>query len=255
MDQDRSLIEPGDHPDPTLDLMNEGQIRLGRVLQRALQPGEANAPNRKGARAALEFRAALGGMVRLAAGIPRDPYDPLSIGTTAGQTDLAVGLVADWGSGSVGARFTAGYTMQLAATVEHRATSPVTPLDLSAPIVTADWNPGDVIHLGVRPFFRIAEAFAVQLGIAYYRHGRDSYESTSPGVDPSIMEEGTKRDAWVFGGGMTYSSPSAADPRAKGLPVEAYWTYEGVVASSKGVVPKVRGVRFGLRLYFGLWSE
>ena len=200
------------------------------------------------------FRAALGGLVRLAAGLPRDPYDPLSIGTTTGQTDLAVGLVADWGSGSVGARFTAGYTVQLAATVEHRATSPVTPLDLGAQTVTVDWNPGDVVHLGVRPFFRLAQPFAVQVGLTYYRHGRDSYQSTSPGVDPSIMEEGTKRDAWVFGGGMTYSSPSAADPRAKGLPVEAYWTYEGVVASNKGVVPKVRGVRFGLRLYFGLWG-
>lgn len=200
------------------------------------------------------FRAVLGGMVRVPTGLPRDPYDPLSIGTTSGQTDLGLGLVADWGSGSVGARLTAGYTMQLAATVDHRATSPRTPLDLAAPIASVNWNPGDVLHLGVRPFFRLAPGFAVQLGITYFRHGKDGYQSDSPGIDTSLMEEGTERAALVFGGGVSYSSPSAADPRADGLPVEAYWTYQGVVASNKGVVPKVRGVRFGLRLYFGLWG-
>ena len=206
------------------------------------------------------IRAVIDGVVRIPTGLPRDPYDPLSLGTTSGQADVGLGLAADLGTGAFGARIRASYLVQLAATVEHRLTPVAMPVDPSAPIASLNWNPGDVLQLGLRPFVRLAPGLAIQIGVDYLRHGRDSYAYASqadaiPGLDPTLREAGTERDAWVVGGGITYSTPSAADPRATGLPVEAYWTYEGVAASSKGVVPKSRGVRFGARLYFRLWGR
>ena len=204
------------------------------------------------------IRTAVGVMLRLPTGEPRDPYDPLDLGTGSGQTDLALAAVFDWGAGDWGVRFTGGYTIQFSATVQRAVRSPQTPTDRAAPTANVRWSPGNVIHLGARPFFRLAKAFAIQLGASYRVHAEDRFEyATSgdviPGLDPAIMSQGTSTSALVFGGGVSYSSPSASDPRGKGLPVEAHWTWEGVVASSKGLVPKTTMMRLGLRLYFGLW--
>ncbi len=206
------------------------------------------------------IRTAVGALLRLPTGEPKDPYDPLDLGTGSGQTDLALGAVLDWGAGNWGVRFTGGYTIQFPATVQRAVRSPETPTDRTAPVANLRWSPGNILHLGARPFFRLATAFAIQLGASYRVHAEDRFEyATSadviPGLDPVIMSEGTSTSALVLGGGVTYSSPSAANPRGKGLPVEAHWTFEGVVASSKGLVPKTTTVSLGLRLYFNLWGS
>jgi len=203
------------------------------------------------------IRTAVGALIRLPTGEPRNIYDPLDLGTGTGQTDLALGAVLDWGAGNWGVRFTGGYTIQFAATVEQAVRSPETPIE-PAPIANLRWMPGNVLHLGARPFFRLARAFALQLGATYRVHSEDRYQYATagdsiPGLDPAIMSQGTSSSSLVFSGGVSYSSPSAADPRGKGLPVEAHWTYQAVVASSKGLVPKTTTMRVGLRLYFGLW--
>lgn len=203
------------------------------------------------------IRTAVGALIRLPTGEPKNLYDPLDLGTGTGQTDLALGAVLDWGAGNWGVRFTGGYTIQFAATVEQAVRSPETPIE-PAPIANLRWMPGNVLHLGARPFFRLARAFALQLGATYRVHSEDRYQYATagdsiPGLDPAIMSQGTSSSSLVFSGGVSYSSPSAADPRGKGLPVEAHWTYQVVVASSKGLVPKTTTMRVGLRLYFGLW--
>ncbi len=205
------------------------------------------------------IRTAVGALVRLPTGEPRNIYDPLDLGTGTGQTDLALGAVVDWGAGNWGVRLTGGYTIQFAATVQQAVRSPETPIE-PAPITNLQWTPGNVLHLGARPFFRLAKAFALQVGATYRVHSEDHYEYATaadaiPGLDPAIMSQGTSTSSLMFGGGISYSSPSAADPHGKGLPVEAHWTYEAVVASSKGIVPKSTMMRVGLRLYFGLWGN
>jgi len=204
------------------------------------------------------IRTAVGGLVRLPTGEPRNLYDPLDLGTGSGQMDVALGAVLDWGAGNWGVRFTGGYTIQFSATVQQAVRSPETPIE-PAPVTNLLWTPGNVLHVGARPFFRLARAFALQLGATYRVHSEDRFEYATagdaiPGLDPAIMSQGTANSSLAFGGGVSYSSPSAADPRGQGLPIEAHWTYEAVVASSKGLVPKSTTMRLGLRLYFGLWG-
>lgn len=205
------------------------------------------------------IRTAIGALIRLPTGDTKDPYDPLDLGTGSGQTDLALGAVLDWGAGNWGVRFTGGYTIQFPGTVQRAVRSPETPIE-PAPVANLRWTPGNVLHVGARPFFRLARAFALQLGATYRMHAEDRYEyATSgdaiPGLDPAIMSQGTSTSSLMFGGGVSYSSPSATDPRGKGLPVEAHWTYEKVVSSSKGLVPETSVVRLGLRLYLRLWGS
>lgn len=44
-------------------------------------------------------------------------------------------------------------------------------------------------------------------------------------------------------------SPAVDDPASTSLPVEAFWTIEGPVHGSGGIVAKERITRMGLRVY------
>jgi hypothetical protein len=205
------------------------------------------------------IRLGVSAQARLPTGQPKDPYDPLDIGTGTGQTDVSLGAVFDWGAGRWGARLTGSYTLRSGATVERPVRSPREPTNFAAPITVVTWSPGSVVQLGARPFFRLAPAIALQAGVIYRRHAVDDFQYASPadaipGLDPAIMADGTQRDMVIIGGGISYSSPSASDPLGKGLPIEATWTYEQVVSSGTGVVPKNIIVRGGIRLYFNLWG-
>ena len=68
-----------------------------------------------------------------------------------------------------------------------------------------------------------------------------------------MLAEGTDGKATYVGIGVTYSNPGARHPGGRGLPVDAGWTYERVVSSSRGIVPDVHRIRARFRLYFGLF--
>lgn len=205
-------------------------------------------------------RIAIIARVRLPTGLAGDPNDPLSIGTGTGQTDVSLGLVGDWGSGNWGVRLAGTYTLRSAATIRAAIRSPRTPLDFAPPTANVRWTPGNAFHLTAQPFFRLAPALALRATVSYGSLAEDGFAYASPadavpGVDPSVMADGTSRNSWTVGGGLTYSSPSTADPRGgRGLPVEAHISYRGIAGSGRGVVPKRRGVVVGLRFYFRLWG-
>lgn len=245
----RSDSVPEARQDTSISLMGDAELGASFTLADGWDQGE-----RLGG-----FRAALGAMVRLPTGETKDPMDPLEPGTGSGQTDIALGAVADLGSGNLGIRFAAGYTIQLPGTVPRFVRSPMDPTDFTAPVANMRWTPGNILHLGARPFFRVARAFAFQLSASYRVKGEDRYEYASDadvvtGLDPAILSEGTASNVLLVGGGVSYSAPSASDPRATGLPVEAYWSYSRTIRSSKGLVPKGSDMSLGLRVYFGLWK-
>jgi hypothetical protein len=204
------------------------------------------------------FRAALSGLARFPTG-RRDRSDhPLDIGTGEGHTDVQLDLVADVGAGALGARFTGTYLRQLASDLLVRVTSPSQPFVGPSRLALVRRDPGDVVALGVRPFFRLARTLALQAGLEHWSRKTDqvSYASSATpiaGVDASVMAEGTSASATVLSVGITYANPGRLRPGGTGMPVDASWSYERVLRTGGGRVPDTHAMRGRFRVYFGLW--
>jgi len=54
--------------------------------------------------------------------------------------------------------------------------------------------------------------------------------------------------------GLTYARPGATKPGTTGVPLDAQWTFEQVIAGSGGRVRKTQSVRAGVRLYFRIFQ-
>ncbi len=204
------------------------------------------------------FRAAVEGLIRFPMGTTARANQVLGLGSGDGQTDVEVRGTVDVGSGPIGARLEAGYNRQLGADFVERVASPMQVFAGLDRLTNVHRDPGDVTTLGIRPFVRLARTFAIigQLELQSRTLDQVTYASEAdsiPGVNPSVLAEGTDGKATNAGIGITYSNPGARDPGGKGLPVDAGWTYERVLSSSRGIVPDVHRVRARLRVYFGLF--
>ena len=204
------------------------------------------------------FRTAVSGLVRLPTGSRERSDRLLDIGTGDGQADIQVDLVTDVGSGPFGARLTGSYVRQLPSDITARVTSPDQPLAGRDRLAVVRLDPGDIISLGVRPFYRLARTLALQVGVQHWSRGADeaSYPSPAdsiPGVDASILAAESKVNATQLSVGITYSNPGGLRPGGKGLPVDASWSYERVLRSGGGRTPDSHAVRGTFRAYFGLW--
>jgi hypothetical protein len=204
------------------------------------------------------FRAAVSGLVRLPTGRREQSDRPLDIGTGEGQTDIEVAVVTDVGSGPLGARLNATYVRQLPANIVTRVTRPSQPLVGPDRLALVRWDPGDILALGVHPFYRLARTFALQAGLDHWIRGTDgvSYASPAsalPGIDPSILAEESKANATMLSVGITYANPAGLRPGGKGMPVDASWAYERVLRAGGGRVPYTHRVTGRFRVYFGIW--
>lgn len=204
------------------------------------------------------LRMALSGLVRLPTGRRAQSDRPLAIGTGDGQTDVQVDLVTDVGTGRFGARLSGTYLRQFPANVLTRVTSPSQPLAGADRLTLVRWNPGDVISLGVRPFYRLARTLAFQAGLEHWTRSTDRFSYASPadvlpGIDPSILAEESKANATMLSLGITYANPGGLRPAGRGLPVDASWAYERVLRAGGGRVPDSHRVAARFRVYFGVW--
>lgn len=204
------------------------------------------------------FRAAVEGLVRFPTGSPPRANQVLAIGSGDGQTDVELRGTVDVGSGAIGARLEAGYNRQLGADFVERVASPLEVFAGLDRLANVHRDPGDVATLGIRPFVRLARTFAIigQLELQSRTLDEVTYVSEAdsiPGVDPGVLAEGSDGKATYAGIGITYSNPGARNAGGSGLPVDAGWTYERVLSSSRGIVPDVHRVRARLRVYFGLF--
>ena len=119
-------------------------------------------------------------------------------------------------------------------------------------------DPGDVVGVAFRPFFRLVPSFALQASAGYWSRGEDdvSYltaEDEIPGVDASVLAEDSKATAATVGFGVTYSSMGRLRPGGTGLPIDASWNYERVVRTTGGIVADRQSMRARFRIYFGLF--
>ncbi len=204
------------------------------------------------------FRAAVSGLVRFPTGVREQSDRPLDIGTGDGQTDIQVDLVTDIGAGAFGARLAGTYVRQLPSSVVARVAPPSQPFVGSDRLALVRRNPGDIIALDVRPFYRLARTLALQAGVQHWNRQADevSYSSPAaalPGVDAGVLAEETAANATLMSAGITYSNPGRFSRGGTGLPLDASWSYERVLRSGKGRVPNTHRVQARLRMYFGLW--
>jgi hypothetical protein len=204
------------------------------------------------------FRTAVSGLVRLPTGRIAQPGRLLGIGTGEGQTDVQVDLVSDVGSGPLGARFTGTYVRQLPANILTRVASPSQPFAGPDRLATVRRDPGDIIALGVHPFYRLARTFALTAGVQHWSRGSDQVSfadpaAAIPGVDANVLAEDSKANATLLTVGITYSNPGSLRPGGTGLPVDASWSYERVLRAGGGRVPDTHAVRGSFRVYFGVW--
>jgi hypothetical protein len=204
------------------------------------------------------FRTAVSGLVRFPTGRRERNDHPLDIGTGDVQTDVQLDVVTDLGAGRFGARVAGTYVRQLASDVLVRVTRPSQPFVGLDRLALVRRDPGDILAIDVRPFYRLARTLAVQVGVQHWSRRGDqvSYASPAdalPGIDPNVMAEETAANATVISAGITYANPGGLRPGGTGLPVDASWAYERVLRAGGGRVPDTHVVRGRFRMYFGLW--
>jgi hypothetical protein len=270
-----SLNVPGFTVAPTLAPAPLGEDGLRQVLAGplALRVGESRVTFRGDAEAGAAltladrwdrgakrggFRAAVSGLVRFPTGLREQADRPLDIGTGDGQTDIQIDLVTDLGAGAIGARLAGTYVRQLASTVLTRVAPPSQPFVGPDRVARVRRNPGDIVAIDVRPFFRLARTLALQAGVQHWTRTTDqvSYASPAdvlPGVDAAVLAEETAADATLLSAGITYSNPGRLRRGGTGLPVDGSWSYERVLRSGKGRVPNTHRVQARLSMYLGLW--
>ncbi len=204
------------------------------------------------------FRAAVEGLVRFPTGSRARSDRLLALGTGDGQTDVEVRGTVDLGSGAWGVRLEGGYNRQLAGDIVARVAPPSQPFPGPDLLAELTLDPGDVTTVAARPFLRLARTIALIGSIEHQTRGADevSYRDEAgaiPGVDASVLAEGTETSATLASIGITYANPGALRPGGRGLPVDAGWSYERVLSASGGVVPNVHRLRGRFRVYIGIF--
>jgi hypothetical protein len=204
------------------------------------------------------LRTAVSGLVRFPTGRRARTDQPLEIGTGDGQTDIQVDVVTDIGAGALGARLSGTYVRQLPANIMARVTRPSQPFVGPDRLTLVRWDPGDIVSIGVRPFYRLARTIALQAGVEHWLRGTDHYSYPSPAdslpnIDPNIMAEESKANATMLSLGITYSNPGGTRRGGKGWPVDASWAYQRILRAGGGRVPDTHRVSAQLRVYFGVW--
>jgi len=205
------------------------------------------------------LRIALTGLYRLGTGFPARPSFFLDLGTGTGHSALGGAVTADVGLGRFGARLSGGYLRQMAGDDLLRVTPPDQPYAPFSQIKTVSVDPGDVWSLGAHPFVRLVPGFAIQIGVDHRHEGAETvtYASAAdsiPGIPASALSLDSEIGVTTFSAGVTYATPGVNKPGAKGIPVDAQWTFEQVVGGSGGRVSKFQSIRGGVRVYFRLFQ-
>lgn len=231
----------------TPSLSSIGDIEVGAAWSIVDQLGTAGAV--RGVRVAAQ------GLVRLRTGTLDSPTRLFDAGTGDRQPDVEGSVVGDVLFGSYGARAMAGYTLQLAGSEQRRIAPPDQPIAWADRLAGVSRNPGDILTIGVTPFVRLAETFALVGGAVWRRKGLDRVtladgQPEIPGAPVDLLARETDGSWTTATVGLSYSTPATVRNGRPRLPLDAGLTWEAVVASSGDLrVVKHAGVRFWLRLY------
>ncbi|HKP28680.1 MAG TPA: hypothetical protein VJU15_04735, partial [Gemmatimonadales bacterium] len=201
------------------------------------------------------FRLAAQGLVRLPTSQLDNTGRFFDVGTGDHQPDVEGTIVGDGLFGAFGARALAGYTLQLAGTGNERISPPENPIAYANTLASVSRTPGNVLTLGVAPFFRLAETFAVTGGLTWRKKASDQVtlfgdQEEIPGAPPSLLELETDGTWSTASLGLSYSAPLMTKDGKSKAPMDAGLIWESVIGSSGSLrVPATGGVRFWFRLY------
>lgn len=236
--------------DDVPDLTYLGDVEVGAVV--ALVDRFPASSYGRGIRAAVEAT------LRLPTARLDEPDRFFDLGTGDGQTDVEVGLTADAALGRFGARLSAGYNLQLEGSLDRRV-APPGQLAPASTLASLRRNPGDVLRLGARPFVRLAPFLALSASVDYWRRGEDRYayaadQAPVSGADLGQLALGSRAEAVVLGGALSFAHTGLDRRRAQRLPLDASVRYERVASSATGRVAAAHVVRVDLRFYTGLFK-
>jgi hypothetical protein len=200
------------------------------------------------------LRVVVEGRMRFPTGLIDRSDDLIDVGTGSGHLAIGGAGTVDLGTGRIGIRIRGGYERSFAREVNRRVSSPLMAIVPASRLRTVSRRPGDLIDVAATPFFRLVPSIALLGGVRLRRHGLDqvSYVNAAdsiPGVPASVLADGTNWTLTTFLAGLSYQSPAAIAPGSAGFPIEASWTIEGPLSSSRGIVAKERTMRFQIRMY------
>ncbi len=203
-------------------------------------------------------RSALVGTVRLRTARLASPTRFFDLGTGDRQPDVQVDWVTDLARGRLGARLAASYNLQLPGNQNRRVTNPNDPIALASALAAVRRDPGDELRLTARPFIRLAPYLSLYAGVEYWKKGEDKWtylpgQDSVAGVDISVLGLGSKSNALLLSGGISYTHSGLNKYGGLKLPLDASLRYERVARSTLGVFPDGNVVSINLRFYSGLW--
>lgn len=222
------------------------EVELTAELWRTGQPGDARW-------LALWGR----GGVALPTGSAPRPDALLDQGSGDGQFDLLAGAVLEAGRDRLGVRVAVDYRRQFADDLDARVGARDALLRLASSEASLRRDPGDVIQLAAQPYFRLAPHFAIVGSARWWSRGTDRWSWSSgqtalPGLDPTVMNAGTKGSATLLGIGVSYVHDGPLRDGRVGMPVEASFGIERLVSSGRGLVDAPLITRLTFRIYKSL---
>lgn len=203
------------------------------------------------------FRAALEARVRFPTGLVDRSDDFLDVGTGTGHFAVGVSGTVDLGAGRIGVRMRGGFERSFARAVDLRVRGAFQPIAFLSQLSTVKRRPGNLVEVEATPFLRLAPPLALLGGIQFRQHSLDQYsyvQDSLAGVSASVLAEGSNWSLISFLAGVSYQNPVSAVPGSRGFPIEASWTIEGPLSSSRGIVAKQRVMRLQLRMYTRLFK-
>ena len=215
----------------------------------------------------LNFRASIGGVVRLPTGQNESPNNFIDIGTGNGQTDLEGRLFADVLIGSrFWQSFVVRYNNQLSDDEEVRITD--LPNRRLAPLYrrqVVERNLGNIFEFETSPRVVLTNFFAISGHYVYRSKGEDKYEGTFAipaavtgfsdiTLDASTLNLETETKEHRLGGGISFSNLFDFEQKKARIPFEVTYLHWQTVKGSGNVV-KAFTDQIQVRLYARLFGN
>ncbi len=204
------------------------------------------------------FGAWITGSVTLPSGTPPRADHLRDAGTGDGQLDLRLGGTVETGRGRLGLRASADWRNQLAGTREARVGGRDEFLLPASRLASLRWDPGNLLTISARPYWRLADRLAIAGSATWFRRGEDRWTLPAGAPAPrfgdvSAMGLGTAASAVRLGIGLSYAHDGSQPDGTRRMPVEAGLALERTATSHSGLVPAALTTRLWFRVYKKLW--
>jgi len=224
--------------------------------------GEPGQQARLALRKGVHVRSSIVGGALLGTGIPTDPTDPFSLGTS----DRARALIARSATDvTVGAHFFASIVGRYEKPVSDNVLVAVHPGDNpfanDAVAFFAQRKLGSSYELELTPRYQLGRYFAAGLQYRYHHGAQATYTGTTTTtvddqqvtLDASTLNAGTELTEHRVGFGIVYSAVDAYTRNKSRIPMEVTFEHYKVISVSGGR-PKDSQTMFSVRFFRRLWG-